>query len=57
MKTVHEGKKDYACELCEKSFSEKSNLNRHNETFHAVQKTLKFIKLMQGLENLTGLSF
>ena len=34
MKIIHEGIKDHKCELCEKSFSIKGNLNQHMKSVH-----------------------
>ena len=34
IKEVHEGKKDFACGFCEKSFSRKFNLKKHQERVH-----------------------
>ena len=34
MKSVHEGIKDHKCELCDKYFSEKGNLDKHMKTVH-----------------------
>ncbi|CAB0027838.1 unnamed protein product, partial [Trichogramma brassicae] len=33
-KAVHEGRKDYACDRCEKKFGEKYKLIRHQLTVH-----------------------
>ena len=34
MKTVHEERKDFECEVCYKTFGQKGNLNQHMKTVH-----------------------
>ena len=38
---VHEGRKDYKCDLCQKQFSYKDNLRQHID---AVHKGIKIIR-------------
>uniref|UniRef100_A0ABD2X4N5 C2H2-type domain-containing protein n=1 Tax=Trichogramma kaykai TaxID=54128 RepID=A0ABD2X4N5_9HYME len=37
-KTVHEGQKDYVCDVCPKMFTTKHNLTRHRKSSHEGQK-------------------
>ena len=41
VKTIHENIKAYKCESCEKSFSQKGNLERHVKTVHENLKNHK----------------
>jgi hypothetical protein len=34
LKDVHSGKKNYACEECDKHYSEQSSLYKHNKKYH-----------------------
>ncbi|CAB0033920.1 unnamed protein product, partial [Trichogramma brassicae] len=36
--TVHEGRKDFACDKCEKKFAQKSDLMKHQRTVHEGRK-------------------
>jgi len=40
---MHEGEKPFVCEVCSRSFSQKSNMNKHKR--HHVLKTVKDRKL------------
>ena len=35
---VHEGRKDFHCDLCEKAFADRSNLKRHVSSYHEGEK-------------------
>ena len=39
--TIHEGKKQFKCNLCNTKFGEKSNLRRHIVTVHEGKKLFK----------------
>ena len=39
--TVHEGKKDHKCDLCDKSFSDRRNLATHVYTVHEKHRDHK----------------
>jgi KRAB domain-containing zinc finger protein len=42
IETVHEKKKKFfKCEICEKNFSDKSNLNKHISSVHEDKKPFK----------------
>ena len=37
--SVHDGKKPFECEFCDKSFSKKSVLNKHIGSIHDTKKS------------------
>ena len=41
MAAVHEGKKPFKCEICEKNFANKTALTKHTATVHEEQKSFK----------------
>ena len=41
MQTVHEGKKPYQCEICDRTFSQKSNMVNHKCTEIEVYDTIE----------------
>ena len=41
MQTIHEGKKPYQCEICDRTFSQKSNMVNHKCTEIEVYDTIE----------------
>ena len=41
IKTVHEDKKNFNCDICEKRFSQKDVMNRHISSVHEKNKPHK----------------
>ena len=39
--TVHEGKKQFQCDICSANFGEKGSLNKHVATVHEGKKEFK----------------
>ena len=52
IKEVHEGKKDFTCEFCKKSFSRKFSLKKH-ESVHTITKSKNRFELMNPKINIT----
>ena len=41
IESVHEGKKPFACKICDASFGKKGNLKKHTESVHEGKKPFK----------------
>ncbi|CAB0040823.1 unnamed protein product [Trichogramma brassicae] len=52
-KTVHEGRKDFECDKCEKKFGKKSYLRVHMRTVHEGRKDFTCEKLHEGRQDYT----
>ena len=53
IKEVHEGKKDFTCGYCKKSFSRKFSLKKHEESVHTITESKNLFKLMTPKINIT----
>ena len=53
IKEVHEGKKDFTCGYCKKSFSRKFSLKKHEESVHTITESKNRFKLMNPKINIT----